>query len=142
MIPNEIRDIIRKHPGRVVRSADEIPKVLSDLRNLGIKTDSQFGEFFLDYTLAGVLSRRNCELLDISSPSSEIFIATKFGRDVFVVPGGYACLTSGENEGFILYSISDEHVYDIGVAEIDDLAAGLSSPKWDSFNDLLLWYLK
>lgn len=142
MIPNEIRDLIRTHPGQVVRSADEIPKVLSDLRDLGIKTDSQFGEFFLEYTLVGVLSRQNIELLDLSSPSAEILIATKFGRDVFGVPDGYACLTSGENEGFILYSISDEHVYDIGVAEIDGLAAGSISPRWDSFNNLLLWYLK
>jgi hypothetical protein len=81
-------------------------------------------------------------LLDLCSPTRQFAETTDFGRDIYGVPGNYICLSSGEGEGFILYSISDRKIYDISVSELDDLEQGKVEPRWNSFFDLIEWYLK
>lgn len=51
----------------------------------------------------------------------------------------YVCLTSGEGEGFYLYSITDRKIYDVSVDELDDLEAGKKEARWGSFYELLEW---
>ena len=142
MIPRDIRDLIIKQPGRVLRSTTELDLVLRSLNDLNISEQSELGEFFLEYCLSGVLSNRRMELLDLCSPTLQIWNATRFGRDVYDVPDEYVCLTSGESEGFVLYSVTNRRIYDIGVSEIEALENGLVQPTWSTFFELMRWYLQ
>jgi hypothetical protein len=53
----------------------------------------------------------------------------------------FICLTNGEGEGFILYSKRDGKVYDVGIGEIEALEQGTVAPRWNSFYELIEWYL-
>ncbi|WP_145115884.1 hypothetical protein [Botrimarina mediterranea] len=108
---------------------------------LGLSGDQQVREFFQNYNLSGVLSNRSHELLDLCSPTSQIIEATDFGRDTYGISENFVCLTSGEGEGFILYSKVDGKVYDVAVNQLDELEAGKIKARWQSFVELIEWYL-
>jgi len=142
MVPAIIETLMRVQRGRVHRDPSEQPTVRRRLEELSIETSTQLGQFFMTFSLGGVLSVRDIELLDLCSPSAQIRDATKFGREIYGVENQFICLTSGEDEGFVLYSISDESVYDVGVNELKRLPDGIVTPRWKSFNDLIIWYLQ
>jgi hypothetical protein len=127
--------------GKVKRSPDELPRVSACLAALGLSGDQQLKEFFEAFKLSGVLSRRPHELLDLCSPTPQIEEATNFGRDTYEIAENFICLTSGEGEGFILYSKCDGKVYDLCVNQLDALEAGSIDATWPSFYDLIEWYL-
>ncbi len=127
--------------GNVERPTADLPVVAERLAELGIGGDPQVREFFKNYTLSGVLSDRPLELLDLYSPTPEIAEATDFGRDVYEITDEFVCLTSGEGEGFILFSKTDGSVFDVDVDQLDDLEAGNLEPSWLSFYELIEWYL-
>lgn len=81
------------------------------------------------------------EISDLCSIDHEIFVNTKFGREVYGVPDDFICLTSGENEAFILYSKKDKKIYEAGVEGMDALRNGEIKPVFESFYDLIEWYL-
>lgn len=141
MIPLVITDLMAQQKGSVRRPAEQRAKVLNDLEQLGIGADTEFGEFFKEYRLSGVLSRRSIELQDLSSPTSQILSTTEFARDIYGLPEGFICLSSGEGDGFIAYSRCDGRVYDVRAADIDALGRGELAPKWDSIFRLMEWYL-
>ncbi len=142
MIPNFIEKLIKNQKGDYFRDSYKIELVQEALLKLNIKHHEEINAFFSTYNLSGVLSESsNVELLDLCSPTPQIFDATEFGRDVYDITEDYICLTSGEGEGFFLYSIEDKKVYDVNVEDLDALEAGKLEPRWNSFFDLMKWYL-
>ena len=143
MIPQTIVDAIENQSrGNYMRTNSDSTEVLESLRELGVDEHNQLKEFFLRYNLSGcLLGQEGEELLDLCSPTRQIAGATDFGRDVYEVPASYICLTSGEGEGFYLYSIADRIVYDVDVDQLDALEAGQIKARWESFYDLLEWYV-
>jgi hypothetical protein len=132
---------MKDQAGSVVRPDQQFQRAMSSLSALGIDRDTEFAEFFLNFRLSAVLSNQNIELLDLCSPTEQILGATEFARDIYEMPSEFICLTSGEGEGFIVYSKRDGKIYDIGVDEIDDLDNGITAARWDSFYELIEWYL-
>jgi len=127
--------------GQVDRASDEVGMVTECVRSLGVEDHEQLKDFFSRYKLSGVLSGRTVELLDLCSPSPQIGEATEFGRDTYEITDDFVCLTSGEGEGFLLYSKLDRRIYDVRVSELDALEAGQVKCRWESFYDLIEWYL-
>ncbi len=141
MIPDTINNLMSQQAGQVKRFSSEIEKVHECLRSLGVYEHEQLKEFFCQYKLSGILSNRSVELLDLCSPSPQIEEATDFGRDTYDITDDFICLTSGEGDGFLLYSKLDRKVYDISVSELDSLEAGDTECRWESFYDLIEWSL-
>lgn len=142
MIPNLIHELIKDQKGNYSREQNKIELVQAALSQLNIKDHEEINSFFSTYNLSGVISRSSKEeLLDLCSPTPQIFEATEFGRDVYEITEDFICLTSGESEGFFLYSKKDQKVYDVNVEDLDDLESGELEPRWDSFFDLIKWYL-
>jgi len=141
MIPLSIVDAMSRQVGRVNRSDSDAEKVLASLRDLGVADHEQLKEFFLAYKLSGVLSKRETELVDLCSPTPQILEATEFGRDTFNVTDDFICMTSGEGDGFVLYSKISRKLFDVGVNELDAVEAGKRDADWESFYDLIEWYL-
>ena len=142
MIPETIRSAMSKQRPIVERPSEQLTAVQESLMELGLLEHNQVREFFETYRLGPVLSNQHTELLDLCSPTRQFAEATGFGRDTYRITDNFVCLTSGEGEGFILYSISDCKIYDVSVSELDDLEKGKVEPRWDSFFDLIEWYLK
>ena len=141
MIPDSIIEKMSRQDGQVDRDPSDLSRVDDVLTELGIGEAEEFSEFFRRYKLSAVLSKREAELLDLCSPTKQILEATEFGRDVFQMTPDFVCLTSGEGEGFIVYSKIDKRIYDVSVAELDKLEAGTKEANWDSFYELIDWYL-
>ncbi len=66
---------------------------------------------------------------------------TDFGRDTYEMTDDFIYLTSGEGEGFLVYSKQNRKIYDVSVSDLDVLEAGEKQATWDSFFDLIDWCL-
>jgi hypothetical protein len=141
MIPNIIKVAMDKQSGQIERPVADISSVIDCLRSLGLDNHLQLRDFFSNYKLSGVQSKRAEELLDLCSPTRQIAEATYFGRDIYGISDDFICLTSGEGEGFLLYSKLDQKIYDVAVSELGTLASGEKTAGWESFYDLIEWYL-
>tara|TARA_R110000851_G_scaffold232573_1_gene385173 strand:+ start:30 stop:581 length:552 start_codon:yes stop_codon:yes gene_type:complete len=141
MIPDKIIQGMYKHGPKAKRPSEQSEVVRESLAELDLLQHDQVREIFEVYNFAAILSRQLGELLDVCSPTRQIFEATEFGRDIYNLPDGYICLSSGEGEGFILYSKINQKVYDLEVAEFDDLEQGKAEPTWESFFELIEWYV-
>jgi hypothetical protein len=141
MIPNKIVDALLAQNGEVQRLPGEKSLVSSNIKSLGLAGHEEIEEFFSSYDLAGVSGGREVELLDLCSPSNEILETTEWAKDIYQIGENFVCLTSGEGEGFILYSKTDRKVYDVSVSEIPALKDGQVCPNWNSFFELIEWYL-
>lgn len=126
----------------VERPQEQFEEVQESLAELGLLEHDQVREFFEKYRLGSVRSNQSTELLDLCSPTRQIIDTTEFGRDAYDLPDGHICLTSGEGQGFILYSLIDRKVYDLQVWELKELTDGKAEARWGSFYDLIEWYLK
>lgn len=143
MIPNSIKELMSKQQGQVKRPSEDAEKVVQCLKDLGLEGHEQLHEFFTTYRLSGVLSKTSPEeLMDLASPTPQIAEVTEFVRDTYGVLEDFVCLTTGEGEGFYLYSKSDRRIYNVGVDELDALEAGEKKAEWNSFFELLEWYLR
>lgn len=141
MIPKSIVDALKAQDGEVERIPEDVPSVITNIEALGLGGHTDIEEFFSAYDLAGIASNKEIELLDLCSPSDEILETTEWARETYEVGKGFLCLTSGEGEGFVLYSKANRKVYDISVDELPLLKDGQISPRWHSFNELIEWYL-
>jgi len=141
MIPDRIHQLISTQKGYYHRSPEERHVVRQQLLLLSISAESEFGEFFLAYCLTGVLSEQLTELIDICSPSPQILHSTEFGREVCGAGNDFIALSSWEGEGCILYSNSSGQVFDVGLSQLDDLNNGGVQSRWNSFFELMEWYL-
>ncbi len=143
MIPETIRSAMSKQGPIVERPPGELTDVQESLMELGLLEHDQVREIFQKYRLTSVFSNQYTdELLDICSPTRQIAEGVDFANDTYGITDNFVCLSSGEGEGFIIYSKSDCKVYDVSITEIDDLEKGKVEPRWDSFFDLIEWYLK
>ena len=141
MIPATITQKMSQQAGNVDRDSTDLDKVNQALATLGIEDHEQPKEFFTRFKLSGVLSNHPVELLDLCSPTEQIFEATDFGRDTYEMTDDFICLTSGEGEGFLVYAKENRKVYDVSVSDLDALEAGEKEATWESFFDLIEWYL-
>lgn len=140
MIPLDIEQLMAKQPGQVARG-DATP-VAAALARLGIDEGTEFAEFFRAYRVSTVASTESTEeLMDLLTPSEQIRDATEFARDAYDLVLGYVALTSGEGEGFYLYSVARGGIFDVGVDEFDSLEAGRLQPRWATFYDFVRWFL-
>ena len=141
MIPATITQKMSQHAGNVDRDSADLDKVNQALATLGIADHEQPRDFFTRFNLSGVLSKRPVELLDLCSPTEQILEATDFGRDTYQMTDDFICLTSGEGEGFLVYAKETRKIYDLSVSDLDALEAGEREATWESFFDLIEWYL-
>ncbi|WP_317055807.1 hypothetical protein [Roseovarius rhodophyticola] len=142
MLTDKILVGMRAQGLSVSRQGEHLKEVEDSLIELGLEEHDQVKVFFEKYKLGAVLSKQLTELMDLCSPTRQIFRTTEFARDIYELPDGYICLTSGEGEGFILYSLLDRKVYDLSVTQFKDLADGKCEATWNSFFELIEWYLE
>ena len=141
MIPQSIIEAIGEIGGEVDRPKSEMDDVSRNISLLGLSDDEPLSQFFNQYNLCGLISTKNFELLDLCFPDDEIYETTEWAKDVYELPDEFICLSSGEGEGFVLLSKSDGKIYDVSVSQFDGLSQGKVESKWDSFFDLIDWYL-
>jgi len=141
VIPESIKEIMSTESAHVFRKPEKIHQVVECLETLGVADHDQLKEIFTTYNLNAFISKRLTELMDLCSPTPQIAETTDFGRDIYEVPEEYICLTSGEGEGFFLYSKLDRKVYDVDVSELEALDAGEKEARWETFFDLIEWYV-
>lgn len=140
MIPSDVRQLMSQQQGDTSRS--DVGLAQSALAQLGVKRDSEFWEFYSEYCVSAVMSSVSTEeLMDPSDPGPQLADVTEFARETYELEEGFVCITSGEGEGFYLYSLAEASVYDVGVDELDDLEAGRIKPRWASFYDFMRWYV-
>ena len=65
---------------------------------------------------------------------------TALAREVYGVPAEYVALTSGEGDGFLLYSLTKRAVFEVDAGQFDELISGRIAPRWLSFFHLIEWY--
>ncbi|WP_176051065.1 SMI1/KNR4 family protein [Burkholderia sp. BCC1644] len=111
------------------------------LQDLGVASDTDFGQFYLKYQGGFISPRPVAELLDIEGPSiPAIPDQTEYVRDRYGIPEQYLALTSDESEGMYLYGNDDGAVYDLDISDLNDFINGNISARWATFNDFLIWY--
>ena len=136
-----IQQLMEGQSGNVFRGTNKLSDVEAALRALNIDSTSSFGEFFKRFNLNAVLSPGDYEVLDLISPSEQILAATKFAKEIYDLKGDFVALTSGEDEGFLLYEIGTGCVYDVDVEDLEKLESGDFSPGWNDFYSFVHWYL-
>jgi len=138
-VDEEIKSILaQQHNSR--RNSSELRFVKKNIEILDIK-DKEIINFFINYDLSGITGNTLFELLDIYSPNNEVVNVTKWARDTYGISDNYICLTSGEDEGFILLSKENGHIYDVDAGEIDALNSGKIKHRWNSFLELIKYYV-
>jgi hypothetical protein len=141
VIPESITKKLREFGDYARRPPEEVPEVIECLEELELMEHEQLREFFSEFDMEGVRSVQLVELMDLVSPGREVAETTFWARDMFELGDDFICLTNGEGEYFILYSKRDRKVYGVGIEEIEALERGAVAPRWESFYDLLEWYL-
>src|SRR5687768_214301 len=114
MIPREIEDLV--HQNSVDRpERDNVVAAQDAMHKLGIPPSTEFYEFCSKYCLGSLTSARGEQLVDVSEPSNEIEIGTRFVREVWDLPDGLICLTTCQGEGGYMYFLSNGAVYDFSL---------------------------
>jgi hypothetical protein len=141
MIPAQLRELCEKQPGKIHRAdRGEAQRALQDL---GIPLQSEFAEFYLEYSPINFLSTTSYESLsDVSEPTRQVEIVTEFAHEVWQIPSQFICFTSGEGEGGYLYNILDGSVWDFELSTRQEFLDGKQSPMFSSFFAFLVWYLR
>lgn len=139
MIPKPIIEAFSRQTGEITRNNKE--SVTRNISRLELNHNEQFVDFFLLYDLSGIVSKKEVELIDLCSPSDEILETTEWAKEVYELQDDFICLSSGEGEGFILLSRVDGKVYDVSVNNFDLLESHGVEPRWNSFYELIDWYL-
>ena len=114
---------------------------MAELKRLSIAESTQFAWFYYNFVPTAMLIGADyipAEIGDIISPP-EIFDRTRYAK-TWGLPEGYVALSSGEGEGFVLYKISTEEVFDVGVEEFPKLEACEVKPIFNTFLDFMLSY--
>lgn len=142
MIPRSIIELLVNIDAEVDRDKSESKDVERNIALLGLNGEEEMSHFFKRYDLGGIISNKNFELLDLCGSNDEIYETTDWAKDVYELPDGFVCLTSGEGEGFVLFSKIDGKVYDVSVSQFDDLSQGKVESRWNSYFDLIRWYLE
>ena len=128
-----VKTAIENAPGQTIRT--DVDPVRQELSKLGINENSEFGRFFLDYSLGTIPPSGGKDyLIDICSPSADISRTTEWLRDIdHEFYADYVALTTFEAEGGYMYNINSGAVVD---HEWPDKIV----KSWDSWNEFLEWY--
>lgn len=139
MIPSTVDQYLAGSTGDIAR--DDPKTAMRALQDLGVASDTDFGQFYLKYQGGFISPRPVAELLDIEGPSiPAIPDQTEYVRDRYGIPEQYLALTSDESEGMYLYGNDDGAVYDLDISDLNDFINGNISARWATFNDFLIWY--
>jgi len=141
VIPSTVERYLAGSTGDIARSD---PKTaMRALQDLGVASDTDFGQFYLKYQGSFISPRPVAELLDIEGPSiPAIPDQTEYVRDRYGIPEQYLALTSDEGEGMYLYGKDDGAVYDLDISVLNDFIKGKIPARWATFNDFLIWYFE
>jgi hypothetical protein len=140
MIPAILKKLVEKQLGNVHRTQSET--IRDALAELEILPNSEFGEFFMTYKVTlykGSVFRT--ELCDISEPSRDIALTTRFIHEAWELPTNFICFSSVEGEGGYLYDKNTGKVWDFSLATRQDFIDGKEKPRWNSFFEFMIWYL-
>lgn len=141
MIPSAVDQYLAGSTGDIARGDSKA--AMRALQDLGVASDTDFGQFYLKYQGGFISSRPVAELLDIEGPSiPAIPDQTDYVRDRYGIPEQYLALTSDESEGMYLYSKDDGAVYDLDISVLNDFINGKIPARWATFNDFLIWYFE
>ncbi|MFJ4345587.1 hypothetical protein [Pseudomonas sp. NPDC089401] len=141
MIPVEVTKYLGKYTGDITRTDSN--RAASALQRLGVSTDSQFGEFYLNYQGSFISPRPIAELLDIEGPDiPAIPDQTDYVWDRYEIPTHYLAITCDESEGMYLYNINNGAVYDLDIRDLDKFITGELPARWENFNQFLIWYFE
>ncbi len=136
MIPQEIDELVHQSAvGRPER--DNLLAAQDAMQKLGIPPSTEFYEFCSKYCLGSLTSAKGEQLVDVSEPSNEIEIGTRFVREVWGLQDDLVCFTTCQGEGGYMYSLSNGAVYDFSLG--DQFSPQLAT--WGSFYSFLTWYL-
>ena len=140
MIPARLTELVEKQLGNVHRT--QLGLVIDALAELEIQPDCEFGEFFMTYKITlykGSVFRS--ELCDISEPSNDIALSTRFIHEAWGLKENFICFTSCEGEGGYLYDRDTGKVWDFSLATRQDFIDGKDQPRWNGFFEFMIWYL-
>jgi hypothetical protein len=141
VIPDDVLELLKRQPAAQGRA--DVLVVQRELAALGVDTGSEVAEFFESYRAVNIHSRHTSEqLMDPAFPSPQLAAATQFVQEVYQVDERFLCITSAEGEGFYLYDLRSGVVFDVAVAQLEDLESGKLTPRWSTFFDMLRWYLE
>ena len=141
MIPLHLENLFREQRGGVDRQ--DQAKAIQALQALGVRADTQFGQFYLAFSPINFMSPHSKEeLLDVSHPTAQILRATDFIREVWDLPSEYVCITTAEGEGAYLYSTVTKQVYNFSLQEREDFLRHRPPPIASDFFGFLQWYLE
>lgn len=139
MIPQSVINHLSKDGDQVLRK--DTAAVFEALRNIGIDSETELGEFYIRYRGGFLSSLPRPELLDILGPAiPAIPDQTEYVLERYDLPEAFVALTSDESEGMYLYNKEDRSVYDFDVGRSQDLANGIIPARWHSFNEFLIWF--
>lgn len=139
-IPREIVDQMTRIGEFAERPDPESTK--NELLSLGVSEHSEIFCFCMKYVPAGILdSACLTELIDPSSPATQMRWATDFVREVCDVSHDFICVSTTEGEGFFLLGLQTGGVYDVELPDVEKLNKGELVPTWGSFFDFIEWYL-
>lgn len=140
MIPIQLKILVEQQSGKVQRTNREA--VERALSNLNVPLDSDFAEFFLNYTITLFRSDVSEEqLCDIAEPTPEIALGTRFVHDVWELPEQFICVSSVQGEGAYLYDLKTGKVWDFELGSREVFLSGRQPAKWNSFFEFMTWYL-
>jgi hypothetical protein len=140
MISDQLRKLVEQQIGDIHRT-DRV-SVMRALAALKVPIESEFAEFFLNFTVTFYQSAvSDEELCDICEPTEVMADRSNFVREVWGLPEKYICMSSVEGEGCYLYDRESGWVWDFSLADRKSLVEGKSNPLFKSFFDFLVWYL-
>ncbi|MBK5551126.1 SMI1/KNR4 family protein [Pseudomonas sp. TH03] len=140
MIPKDLVRLIENQPGNIHRTDKGMAIVA--LETLGVSPGCEFDSIYINYLPANFQSSVSDEYIcDVSEPTEQILIGTEFIHGMWELPKNYIDFTSSQSEGGYLLDKISGGVLDFGLEQQKDFVSGLISPKWNSFFEIIRWYL-
>jgi hypothetical protein len=139
-IPVKISQLVIKNSiGAVLRK--DVSLAQCAMKKLGVSEGSEFYEFYSMFIASNLVSSSSYEsLVDVSEPTEEVALGTRFAHEVWELPKEYICFSSCQGEGGYLYSTKDHAVYDFTLANRDQFLERRNI-NWESFYEFITWYL-
>lgn len=111
--------------------------VLNVLDSLNIDHSSDFAQYYIETYGLLISPKPIADLLDIDMIASQI----SYILERYDLPSEFIALTSDESEGMYLYNAKNQKVYDFELAHYTDFVERKIEPRWETFNEFLLWFV-
>jgi len=116
------------------KNVEEVLKIL-DALNIG--HTSEFAQYYKETYGLLISPKPIADLLDIGM----IVDQASYVRERYELPPEFIPLTSDESEGMYIYNATSQKVYDFELAHYNDFIEGNIGPRWETFNEFLLWFV-